>query len=68
MELKIQLNYSDILLLVRQLSASQLWQLREEISEKEIHEKAKMEKQKLRSFYLSAPVMSDEEMNNFPFF
>jgi len=65
MELTLNLGYSQILHLVSQLPATQIAKIKYEISDKVIDEKAKIEISEFQKFLLSAPIMSDEQYNNF---
>jgi hypothetical protein len=51
--------------LVNQLPANQIAKIKYEISENSIVEKAKSEISDFQKFILSAPVMSDEQYDNF---
>lgn len=61
MELALQLNYEQILFLVKQMPVNQLIKLRTDIDEKLISDKTKTELTDFQKFILNAPVMSDEQ-------
>jgi len=65
MELTLNVGYSQILHLISQLPANQIAKIKYEISDKSIAEKAKTEISEFQKFLLSAPIMSDEQYNNF---
>jgi hypothetical protein len=65
MELKIQIDYKELLSLIRQLPASQLSHLKKELTDSSIAEKAKLEKDQLKQLLLNGPVMTDEEYENY---
>ena len=65
MEIRLELDYSQIFHLVSQLPANQIAKIKHELSEINIAEKAKEEVSDFQQFLLSAPVMSDEQYNDF---
>ncbi len=65
MELKLQIGYQELIRLIRQLPASQIAQLKAELTDHLIEEKAKIEKSQLRHLLLNGPIMTDEEYENY---
>ena len=65
MELTLDIGYNQVLHLVNQLPANQIAKIKYEVSENSIVEKAKREISDFQKFILSAPVMSDEQYDNF---
>ncbi len=65
MEGKLQIGYQELVALVRQLPASQIAQLKSELTDNFIEEKAKIAKSQLRQFLLNGPIMTDEEYENY---
>ena len=65
MELKLQIGYQELMRLIRQLPASQMAQLKSELTDDLIEEKAKTEKSQLRQLLLNGPIMTDEEYENY---
>ena len=65
MEIRLELDYSQIFHLVSQLPANQIAKIKQELSEINIAEKAKEEISDFQKFLLTAPVMSDEQYNDF---
>jgi hypothetical protein len=65
MELTLNLGYSQIFNLVKQLPANQIVKIKYELSESTIAEKAKEEISDFQKFILAAPVMSDEQFSKF---
>jgi hypothetical protein len=65
MELTLDIGYNQVLHLVNQLPAIQIAKIKYELSENSIAKKAKSEMSDFQKFILSAPVMSDEQYDNF---
>jgi len=65
MVLTLDIGYNQVLHLVNQLPANQIVKIKYEISENTIAKKAKSEISDFQKFILSAPVMSDEQYDNF---
>ena len=65
MELKINLEYEQLLGLVKQLPAAKLVQLKSELSNNLIDEKSKSEISEFQDFLLRGPVMSDAQYEQF---
>ncbi len=65
MEVKLQIEYQDLLSIIKQLPASQIAQLKSDLTDSLIKEKAKADKVQLRQFLLNGPVMTDEEYENY---
>lgn len=60
-----QIKYDQVLKLVQQLSAGKIVQLKSALDEKYIKQKAAQEISDFQKFLLSAPVMSDKELEAF---
>ena len=65
MELKVNIGYEQLLTLVKQLPAAKIAQLKVELSEGLIEEKAKAEKLDFKKLLLSGPVMSAKQHEAF---
>jgi len=65
MVLTLDIGYNQVLHLVNQLPANQIVKIKYELSENIIAKKAKSEISDFQKFILSAPVMSDEQYDNF---
>jgi hypothetical protein len=65
MEVRLQIDYAQLLAVVRQLPANQLLQLKQELSVTYLAEKSQHDKIKLRNLLLQGPVMSPEEYQLF---
>jgi len=65
MKLTLELGYNQIFNLVCQLPANQIAKIKYELSENSIAEKAKKEISDFQKFILTAPIMSDEQYDNF---
>ena len=65
MVLTLDIGYNQVLHLVNQLPANQIVKIKYELSENTIAKKAKSEISDFQKFILSAPVMSDEQYDNF---
>ncbi len=61
MEVKLDLNFDQVIELIKQLPASQLAKLKMELSDSFLKKKSKKDLSKLQDFLLNAPVMSDEQ-------
>jgi hypothetical protein len=65
MELTLNLEYAQIINLVRQLPVNQKEEIKKELAENFILTKAKSEVSDFKKFVLSGPVMSDEQYEEF---
>ncbi|MDR2233705.1 MAG: hypothetical protein LBE56_11385 [Tannerella sp.] len=65
MEITIQLNYEQIMGLIRQMPANQIERIKNEISDHYIQTKAVKDITGFQKFILSAPVMSAEQYEQF---
>jgi len=65
MELTLNINYEQIVNLIRQLPSNQIAKITREFSESYISEKAKTEISDFQKFILSGPIMSDEQHSSF---
>ncbi|GHT61429.1 hypothetical protein FACS189451_03440 [Bacteroidia bacterium] len=65
MELTLNLGYTQIIDLVRQLPANQIEKMKKELTESYVQTKAKAEVSDFQKFILTGPVMSNEQYMNF---
>jgi hypothetical protein len=65
MELTLNLGYTQIMELVKQLPANQIAKIKKELTENYIQTKAKSEISDFQKFILTGPIMSDEQYMNF---
>jgi hypothetical protein len=65
MELKLRIGYAELFELVRQLPASQIFQLKSELASKVLPERKAMEKAAFRALLLKGPVISEEQYQQF---
>ena len=65
MQLTVNINFSELLNYIRHLPANQIAKLKSELDEKEIINKAKSEKNKFQKLLLEAPVMNDDQFEQF---
>jgi len=65
MELTLNLGYTQIIELVKQLPENQIIKIKKELPENYIQVKAKSEISDFQKFILTGPVMSDEQYANF---
>jgi hypothetical protein len=65
MELKVDIEFDELLKLVKQLPASKLIQLKSAIENDIIETKSKEEISDFQRFLLEAPVMSDDQYEQF---
>lgn len=65
MELKIDLEYEQLLTLVKQLPAAKIVQLKAELSDKLIERKSKSDISEFKNFLLNGPVMNDTQYEEF---
>jgi len=65
MELTLNLGYTQIRELLRQLPANQIEKIKKELPENYIQTKAKSDISDFQKFILTGPVMSDEQFENF---
>ncbi len=61
MELKVHVDYTELISLIRQLPAKQIAQLKVDLSGSQQIERKADEKEAFQQFLLSGPVMSDDE-------
>ncbi len=65
MELKLKIGYQDVLNLVRQLSVSELLQLKTELNSVLTEKKSKQEQLDFQELLLNGPVMNEEQHQRF---
>ena len=65
MELTLNLEYTQIINLIRQLPANQIEKIKKELTENPVQTKAKSEIAEFQKFILTCPVMSDDQYQNF---
>jgi hypothetical protein len=65
MELTVNLNYDEVVKLIKQLPASKLKQLKLNLDENFINSKASVEISNFQKFLLNGPVMSDKQFSEF---
>ncbi|MDO8367723.1 MAG: hypothetical protein Q7T20_13060 [Saprospiraceae bacterium] len=65
MELKLKIGYAELLELIKQLPASQIFQLKSELEEKPLPTRKTVEKTAFRTLLLKGPVMSEEQYQQF---
>ena len=65
MKVTIDLNFEQLKELIKRLPASQVTELKAELSDAYIKQKAKKDVNKLRYFLLQGPVMSNEQFDAF---
>ncbi len=65
MELTVNLEYEQIMRLVKQLPANQIAKLKAELDDSYLKVKSEAEMQEFRAFLLQGPVMSDEQYKEF---
>jgi len=65
MELTLNLGFGQIVNLLGQLPANQIAKIKNEFTEYDIAEKAKVEISDFQRFILSGPVMSEEQYTDF---
>ena len=61
MELKLNIGYAELFELVKQLPASQFFQLKSELAERTLPTPKTVEKAAFRTLLLKGPVMSEEQ-------
>lgn len=61
MELKLKIGYAELFELIRQLPASQIFQLKSELASGVQPEPKKMEKTAFKALLLQGPVISEEQ-------
>jgi hypothetical protein len=64
-ELKIDIEYEDLLRLVKQLPAAKIVQLKSELSDSLIENKSKSDNSEFQDFLLRGPVMTDNQYEQF---
>lgn len=65
MELKLKIGYAELFELVKQLPASQIFQLKSELADKNLPEKKKADKKAFQALLLNGPVISDKQYQQF---
>ena len=65
MELTLNLEYAQIINLIKQLPANQINKIKKDLTEDFILTKAKSETSDFQKFILTGPVMSDDQHQNF---
>lgn len=65
MELKVDIQYDQLLTLIKQLPAAKIVQLKSDLSDSFIEKKAKSEISDFQEFLLKGPVMSDDQYEQF---
>ncbi len=65
MELRLDIDYNQLLNLIKQLPATQLLKLKTELDENDSQEKPKKASSDFQKLLLNGPVMSDEQYNTF---
>jgi hypothetical protein len=65
MEVRLQIEYAELFALVSQLPAGQILQLKSDLSQQYILEKAQLDKPKLRALLLKGPLMTVEQYQLF---
>ena len=65
MELKLNIDYNQLLNLIKQLPATQIVKLKTELNKKYSKEKPKKASSDFRKFLLNGPVMSDKQYSTF---
>jgi len=65
MELKLNIGYDQLPLLVKQLPANQIAKIKSELDDKYVLSKSKVEITEFQKFLLNGPVMSKEQYKNY---
>ena len=65
MELKLRIGYAELFELIKQLPASQIFQLKSELSERVLPQKKAEDKAAFLALLLKGPVMSEEQYQQF---
>ncbi|MFN0213080.1 MAG: hypothetical protein ACKVT2_02390 [Saprospiraceae bacterium] len=65
MELKLRIGYTELFELVKQLPASQIFQLKSDLAERILPARKTVEKTAFRTLLLKGPVMSEEQYQQF---
>ncbi|MFN0176953.1 MAG: hypothetical protein ACKVU0_20090 [Saprospiraceae bacterium] len=65
MELKLKIGYAELFELVKQLPASQFFQLKSDLAERTLPARKTEEKTAFRTLLLKGPVMSEEQYQQF---
>lgn len=65
MELKLKIGYAELFELIKQLPASQIFQLKSELADKNLPQQKKVEKKAFRELLLNGPVISEEQYQQF---
>jgi len=65
MELTLNLEYAQIINLIKQLPANQIEKIKKDLTEDFILTKTKSETSEFQKFILAGPVMSDDQYQNF---
>ena len=65
MELRLNINYEQLLNIIKQLPAPQIEKLKAELNKKGSQEQSKKASSDFQNFLLNGPVMSDEQYDAF---
>lgn len=65
MELKINIGYSELFNLIKQLPPNEFFRLKIELSKIYMAEKAVLKKNTLKSLLLNGPTMTDDQYENY---
>ncbi len=65
MELKVNIGYEQLLILVKQLPAAKIMQLKAELSNNYIGKKSASDISDFQQFLLHGPVMTDKQLHEF---
>ena len=65
MKLNIDIQFDELLALLKQLPAAQIAKIRQELSENLVAEKAEEQLDDFKKFLLNGPIMSDEQYKEY---
>ena len=65
MQLNVEIEFNELLNIIRQLPSFQIEQIKTEVNKKPIISKQIVEKSEFQEFLLSGPVMSDEQYHGY---
>ena len=65
MELKLKITYTELFELIKQLPASQIFQLKSELADKNLPERKKVERKAFRYLLLNGQGISEEQYQQF---
>ncbi len=65
MEIRLDIDYNQLLNLIKQLPATQIAKLKAELDKKNSKEKPQKAKSDFQKFLLNGPIMSDEQYSSF---